>query len=205
MQDSFQMITPKQGRALLKLARKTLMERFGRKYSQGQEAELSKISKEPELQTVCGTFVTLKIGQQLRGCIGSLEGSEPLLEGVKTHAVNAAFHDPRFRSLSGKELDQINIEVSVLSKPVPLKYTDSSDLLAKLRPRVDGVTIRSGYCSATFLPQVWDQLADPEVFMTQLCRKAGMRGDAWKGSRLEVETYQVQYFEEQETNGLNNR
>lgn len=196
MQKNGLCITPKQGQVLVKLARKTLLERFGRQLPKDQDDDLGAQLTEPELQDISGIFVTLKIGTQLRGCIGSLEGHEPLIEGVKTHAVNAAFHDPRFRSLSGKELDQIRIEVSVLSKPQPLSYSDAADLLSKLRPYVDGVTIRSGYCSATFLPQVWDQLPDPEVFMTQLCRKAGMKGDAWQGGRIDVETYQVQYFEE---------
>jgi AmmeMemoRadiSam system protein A len=196
MQESVSTITPEQGRGLLQLARKTLLERFGGKLSQEQEAAIGAQVNDPALQQVCGTFVTLKIGDRLRGCIGSLVGREPLVEGVKTHAVNAAFHDPRFPSLSSEEFDHVSIEVSVLSNPEPLEYTDAADLLSKLRPHVDGVTIGSGHCSATFLPQVWGQLPDPQSFLAHLCLKAGLKASAWRDERLQVETYQVQYFEE---------
>jgi AmmeMemoRadiSam system protein A len=118
------------------------------------------------------------------------------LDGVKRNAVNAAFHDPRFSSLSRAELDRTEIEVSILTEPLPLAYRDSRDLIQKLRVHVDGVIIRKGHASATFLPQVWDQLPRPEDFLSHLCMKAGLTSDAWKSSELEVLTYQVQYFEE---------
>jgi MEMO1 family protein len=189
-------LTPEQGQALLCLARDTLNTHFGRpagaEASPGPRPSLD----DPALQIRCGTFVTLKIGGNLRGCIGSLTGREPLVEGVRTHALNAAFHDPRFRPLTAAELERVAIEVSVLTEPRPLTYAGAEDLIAKLRPQVDGVTIRQGYASATFLPQVWDQLPKPETFLSQLCLKAGLAADAWRQGRLEVETYQVQYFEE---------
>ena len=143
-----------------------------------------------------GTFVTLTIKGELRGCIGSLEGREPIVDGVRHNAVNAAFHDPRFRPLGRQELDKVTIEVSILSEPQPLAYTDGEDLLGRLRPGTDGVIIRKGYASATFLPQVWEQLPDKEEFLTHLCLKAGLAPDAWRRGDLEVLTYQVQYFEE---------
>jgi len=140
--------------------------------------------------------VTLKIGGDLRGCIGTLTGREPLVEGVATHALNAAFHDPRFGPLTAEELNRVTIEVSVLGEPQPLRYEGAADLIAKLRPHVDGVILRKGYASATFLPQVWEQLPKPEAFLSHLCLKAGLSGDAWRKGQLEVQTYQVQYFEE---------
>jgi AMMECR1 domain-containing protein len=70
-------------------------------------------------------------------------------------------------------------------------------LVARLRPHVDGVTIRKGFASATFLPQVWEQLPEVGSFLFHLCEKAGLPGDAWHQGDLEVETYQVQHFEEQ--------
>ncbi|MBW2621146.1 MAG: AMMECR1 domain-containing protein, partial [Deltaproteobacteria bacterium] len=79
----------------------------------------------------------------------------------------------------------------------PLEYQDSKDLLAKLRINVDGVILRKGPASATFLPQVWEQLPRPEQFLSHLCRKAGLPADDWKESRLDILTYQVQYFEEE--------
>jgi AmmeMemoRadiSam system protein A len=81
-----------------------------------------------------------------------------MVAGVRDNALNAAFHDPRFSPLSKKELNRVHIEVSVLSEPVPLTYTDADDLLSRLRPGIDGVIIKKGLASATFLPQVWEQL-----------------------------------------------
>ena len=124
--------------------------------------------------------------------------SESLLEGVKRNAVNAAFRDPRFARLDAQELDKVDIEVSILTDPHPLEYRDSKDLLSKLRPNVDGVILRKGKASATFLPQVWEQLPRPEKFLSHLCSKAGLPASEWQKGTLEILTYQVQYFEEDE-------
>jgi AmmeMemoRadiSam system protein A len=187
-------IPPEQGQALVQMARKTLMERFGIKLDAAQEQCLACWLAHPALQVKAGTFVTLKIDGRLRGCIGSFVG-QSLIEGVQANAVNAAFHDPRFPPLAAEELHRVAIEVSILTPSQPLPYLNSTDLIAKLRPGLDGVTIRKGLCSATFLPQVWEQLPGPEVFLTHLCIKAGLGADAWRMDKLEVETYQVQCFE----------
>ena len=185
------------GRALLQLARKTLMEHFGGKMDAEDEARIQSQLKAPQLQMPCGTFVTLKIDGQLRGCIGTLEGCEPLVESVRKQAINAGFNDPRFAPLTPAELERIAIEVSILTPPQPLHYTGADDLIARLRPRVDGVILRKGFRSATFLPQVWDQLPRPEDFLSHLCLKAGLDSKAWRDSHPEIEIYQVQYFEEE--------
>ena len=185
-----------QGRMLVKLARQTISERLGVKvYDSASDASALALQDDC-LKSHCGTFVTLKIGGQLRGCIGNLSASESVLEGVKRNAINAAFHDPRFSPLSQDELDRTEIEISILTEPQPLEYRDGQDLIQKLRVNVDGVIIRKGHYSATFLPQVWEQLPEPDDFLTHLCRKAGLSSEAWKSSKLEVLTYQVQYFEE---------
>jgi AmmeMemoRadiSam system protein A len=119
-----------------------------------------------------------------------------LIEGVRQNSINAAFKDPRFPPLSRDEFDRIKIEVSVLTEPVPLEHAGGSDLLEKLQPGLDGVIIRKGGRQATFLPQVWEQLPDKEKFLSHLCLKAGLPGDAWMGGDLEVSTYRVQAFEE---------
>lgn len=185
-----------QGLALVTLARHTLMKHFKQPVAAERQERIRAALADPALQATSGTFVTLKIGGQLRGCIGSLAGHEPLVDGVRTNALNAAFHDPRFRPLTVEELDRVSIEVSVLTAPEPLEYDDAEDLVARLRPHVDGVTIRKGFAGATFLPQVWEQLPEAEAFLSHLCQKAGLSGDAWRKGDLEVETYQVQYFEE---------
>jgi AmmeMemoRadiSam system protein A len=144
-----------------------------------------------------GTFVTLTIDKQLRGCIGNLDSTDSIVDGIERNAVNAAFRDPRFPPLKAGELDRVDIEVSILTEPQPLKYKDSEDLLSKLRVNVDGVILRKGSASATFLPQVWAQLPQPETFLSHLCSKAGLSPDAWKEGNLDILTYQVQCFEEE--------
>jgi AmmeMemoRadiSam system protein A len=183
-----------QGRILVEAARNAIKEKFIRKT--GADGIAGPAACDTCLHACHGVFVTLKVGGSLRGCIGCLVGSEPLIEAVRTYALHAAFDDPRFGSLTEKELDEVSIEVSVLSQPQALPYEDCDDLKAKLRPHVDGVTVRRGHCCATFLPQVWEQLPRPEDFLANLCLKAGLPSNAWRKGDLEVETYQVQYFEE---------
>jgi len=185
-------LTQEQGMYLLKVARQTIEEElFCRKSKNGAEKDLSEVFNERR-----GTFVTLTGRGRLRGCIGHIVPQESLLEGVRANAINAAFRDPRFHPMQAEEWENVRIEVSILTNPEPLSYRDAGDLLGKLRPGVDGVIIKKGYQQATFLPQVWDQLPEKKDFMTHLCFKAGLDGDAWKRGDLEVSTYQVQAFEE---------
>lgn len=189
-------LTQTQGHSLVVLARNTLMEKFNRKISQDAKKKLSALLEDKALRVKSGTFVTLKIGGQLRGCVGSLVGRDFLTDGVRSNAVNAAFYDPRFRPLTNRELDRVSIEVSVLTEPQLLIYDDAADLITQLRVQIDGVTIRKGSASATFLPQVWKQLPEVDAFLSHLCTKAGMSSDRWRQGDLDVETYQVQYFTE---------
>lgn len=184
-------ITKKQGTALVQLARKTIYERLGLK---AENPELN-LEKEPALQENAGTFVTLTIDGQLRGCIGSLTADEPIVSGIKRNALNAAFQDPRFPPLTREEAERVGVEVSVLTEPQPLVYKNAKDIPAQLRPNVDGVIIQKGLARATFLPQVWEQLPDKEVFLEHLCTKAGLPPNAWEHQDLKVFTYQVQSFE----------
>jgi hypothetical protein len=196
MKEANQLLALEKGQVLVKLARSTLMEKFGLPLPPAEADWMRSALSDASFQARCGTFVTLKHKGQLRGCIGSLSASDPLAEGVRRNAINAAFHDPRFSPLTEKELGQVEIEVSVLTEPQALAFGDPEDLLRKLRANVDGVIIRQGYASATFLPQVWEQLPKKEDFLGHLCIKAGLPRDAWKSGKLEVSTYQVQYFEE---------
>lgn len=189
-------ISKEQGRILVRLARQTIMDQLGCKSCRDDFDVLAAAREVLDFQAKRGTFICLKIEGRLRGCIGSLAATESIVDGVMDNAVNAAFHDPRFSPLSDDELDKVSIEVSVLTDPQPLDYDGPADLIAKLRPGVDGLIIRKGPLSATFLPQVWEQLPKPEDFLSHLCRKAGLPGDSWKTTTLEVSTYQVQYFSE---------
>ena len=145
------------------------------------------------------SFVTLTSGRApggaLRGCIGSLEARRPLREDVEANAVAAALHDPRFAPLTARELDETVVEVSVLSAPAALPAADEAELLARLRPGVDGVVLSACGRRATFLPQVWEQLPDPADFLARLRRKAGLPADYW-GRDVIVETYTVTAWQE---------
>lgn len=185
-------LAEKEGDYLLSVARQTIEQRlFNRTKEDKDDSDIS--SKFSERR---GTFVTLTMDDNLRGCIGHIIPNESLIEGVRVNAINAAFHDPRFRPLTREEWERIKIEVSILTEPKPLPYSDADDLLNRLTPGVDGVIIKQGFRQATFLPQVWDQLPDKKEFLTHLCLKAGMDGYAWKNEKTEVFTYKVQAFEE---------
>ena len=186
-------LTEEEGKYLLSVARQTIEEALFQSGSEPpKDADVS-----PKFSERRGTFVTLTIDGQLRGCIGHIIPQESLIEGVRINAINAAFRDPRFRPLPKDEFDRIDIEVSILTEPKPLAYTNGDDLLRKLRPGVDGVIIKRGAQQATFLPQVWEQLPDKKAFLTHLCLKAGLDADEWKRGELNVSTYQVQAFEEE--------
>lgn len=142
------------------------------------------------------SFVTLTIQGELRGCIGALEAYQPLVEDVREHAIAAALNDPRFPPLTQLELSRILIEVSRLTSPQELEYSDADDLLKKIRPHVDGVILKHGHRRATFLPQVWEKIPDPVEFLEQLCYKMGISPNFWREAKLKVLTYQVEEFHE---------
>lgn len=149
------------------------------------------------LQQPEATFVTLTIDGDLRGCIGTLEAHRPLYEDVAANASAAAVHDPRFVPVRPGELAQIRVEVSVLSAAQPLPATSRVEALRSLRPGVDGVILRDGHHRATFLPQVWEQLRQPQEFLSHLCLKAGLPASHW-GEHTRLETYTVTAFHEGE-------
>jgi AmmeMemoRadiSam system protein A len=144
------------------------------------------------------SFVTLhRINDgQLRGCIGTLEPYQPLIKDVQHHAVAAAIEDYRFPPVSYHEVSNLTIEISRLTPSVALSYSIPMELPGLLKPGVDGVTLSDGQRKATFLPQVWDQLPDPEQFLDHLCRKMGSGQDLWRKKILDVSIYQVEEFQE---------
>jgi len=191
-------LKPEEGQALLNLARHTIGTALGLGVPD-LDTRTKEILDRPVLKEKRGTFVTLKKNGSLRGCIGSLAPVESIVQGVQRNAINAAFEDPRFPPLGREEFPQVTIEVSVLTPAVPLAYETPGELLAKIVPGKDGVILRKGLRSATFLPQVWEQLPEPARFFDHLCLKAGLPPDAWRREVLEVETYRVQYFDEEES------
>jgi AmmeMemoRadiSam system protein B/AmmeMemoRadiSam system protein A len=135
-----------------------------------------------ELRGPGAAFVTLKRQGRLRGCIGSSEAHRPLAADVAENAYRAAFKDPRFPRLDSKERDGLDLSVSVLTAPEPMRFRDQDHLLAQLRPGEDGLIIADGRARALFLPSVWEQLPAAENFLAQLKLKAGLAVDHWSGA-----------------------
>jgi len=156
------------------------------------------VQPEPEHPTLVqpgATFVTLTKNGELRGCIGSLQAHRPLDQDVRANAASAAFRDPRFRPLTVEELPQIRVEVSLLTAPVPMRFTDEADALRQLRPHIDGVIFATAGRRSTFLPQVWEQLPEPRQFMAHLKQKAGLPADYWSPD-VELQRYEVRKWKE---------
>ena len=128
------------------------------------------------------TFVTLKRGGRLRGCIGTAEAHRPLAADVAENAFQAAFKDPRFPRLTNEECVNLDLSVSVLTTPEPMTFGDQADLLAQLRPGTDGLIVADGRKRALYLPSVWEQLPEAENFLAQLKLKAGMAADHWSAA-----------------------
>lgn len=185
-------VSNEEGKHLLNLARETIKNELDKKKIPPIDWE----NISDKFKENLGTFVTLTIDGNLRGCIGHIIPRETLIEGVKENSINAAFRDPRFPPLAKREFEKIEIEVSILTYPEELTYKDGEDLLNKLRPGTDGVIIKKDFYEATFLPQVWEQLPSKEEFLSHLCMKAGLPANSWKEEKLHVSTYQVQAFEE---------
>ena len=150
---------------------------------------------EPAWLAPGAAFVTLTRGGVLRGCIGSLEAHRPLLEDVRANACAAAFRDPRFPPLTLAELPEIEVEVSILSPPRPLAVASEAEAWERLRPHQDGVVLSFGRHRATFLPQVWESLPEPRVFLAHLKQKAGLPPGFWHPD-VRLETYSVEKLKE---------
>ncbi len=185
-----QTISNEDRQILLELARRS-MEASSRKRMLPQ-IRLGDYSQ--RLQSSGASFVTLTIQGALRGCIGTLEAYQPLVQDVIEHAAAASTEDYRFMPVSPSEIQMIAIEISILTSPVKVVYSSTEELLTRLTPSEDGVIIKDGRQRATFLPQVWEQLPVKDEFLSHLCSKMGVASNMWKTKNLEVFTYQVEEF-----------
>ncbi len=176
----------KQKQTLLKVARDTIEAVVNRRPVQ------KPTSDDPALNIPGGCFVTLKNHDQLRGCIGQFISEEPLVELIAEMAKASATSDTRFLAnpITARELDQLDIEISVLS---PLERTDDP---LSLRLGTDGIYIKKGYASGCFLPQVATETGwDKEEFLSYCCaHKAGLRPDAWRDPETEVYLFTAEIF-----------
>jgi AmmeMemoRadiSam system protein A len=176
------------GEILLPLARAAIARELARPVSPVEEPDW--------LHEPGACFITLKQGERLRGCIGSLRAHRALGEDVRANAVAAAFRDPRFKPLTADELETTSIEISVLSALEPLRFDGECDALSQLEPGIHGVVFEYGYHHSTFLPQVWEELPEPGDFLAHLKQKAGLPPDFWD-AEVKLGRYTVSKFSEE--------
>jgi len=188
---------PEHRSRLLALARTALAHGCGGEPLTDNHPQLASALDDPHFSEVRNCFVTLMRNEALRGCIGSLSASRPLASDVATNAYNAGFRDPRFPAISARDLDDIDIQISVLSPQQPLAAASEMHLLDALVPHVDGLTLEDGTYRATFLPKVWEQLSDPRQFVGELKRKAGLSIGHWSPT-IRFWRYHAENFAESE-------
>lgn len=180
-----------QQQELLRVARESIQHGLEHRHAINVDAD----AYDKQLLQYGGSFVTLNKNGALRGCIGTLQPYQPLVNDVAEHARAAAFSDPRFPPVSVDEFADIVISVSVLGKPSAINFRDEEDLISQLRPSEDGLIIEEGGSRGTFLPSVWESLPEPRQFLQQLKRKAGLPVDYWSDS-LKISRYTTQSFSE---------
>ena len=182
------------GKALLVIARTAIAETLD-STSVVPLCTLGEVT-ERQLAEPGAVFVTLKLGGDLRGCIGSLLAHRSLREDCRQNAQAAALMDTRFEPVTMKELTLLKIEVSLLSEPEPFPCKDEADACARLLPGEHGIIFTGMGRRATFLPQVWEQLPSPKEFLHALKRKAGLPSSHW-GPDVRLEVYTVDHVEEE--------
>jgi len=184
------MYSSKQKETLLDVAKKSIAHGL----KENRPLKISAKDFEKELKEKRATFITLHIGDALRGCIGMLEAMRPLIEDVAENAYAAAFRDPRFRPLSNEELDQLKISISILSPSEPIKFSSEEDLISQIRPGVDGLILEEGMNRGTFLPSVWESVKTAKEFLQHLKMKAGLSPDYWSET-IKMRRYTTEYVE----------
>ena len=163
----------------------------GLSYQRALPVDFSQYDKDLQQHRAC--FVTLHEGSALRGCIGNLTASNPLVRAVSDNAFAAAFRDPRFSPLTRAELENLVLTISVLSESERIAFSSESELIAQLRPGIDGLILEANGHRGTFLPAVWEQLPEPAAFLRQLKLKAGLAADYWSDS-VTVSRYHSETF-----------
>ena len=182
------MLNKEQRAKLLKIARDSIRSHL----ESGDKLEVGE--SDPVLTEEVGAFVTLHKNGELRGCIGNFTARDPLYLTVRDMAVEAATGDPRFPPLSLKELDGVDIEISVLSTPVKVESVEEVEL------GKHGVWIKKGWRAGVFLPQVATETGwSKEEFLSTLCtHKAGISADSWKDGSADIYTFTAEVFSERD-------
>lgn len=184
-------LTRDQQRQLLELAKNSIQHGL----RTGKPLAVNPSDYAKELAEPRATFVTLHINHQLRGCIGMLKASRPLVEDVCENAFAAAFKDHRFPPLEESEFGSLEIHISILTPAEPMTFESEQDVLAQIQPGIDGLILQEGHRRGTFLPSVWKSLPNPRDFLRQLKQKAGLPTDYWS-DRILISRYRTVEFSE---------
>ena len=150
-----------------------------------------------ELESKRGVFVTIFKNENLRGCIGYPYPTQSAIKNLREAAVGVT-RDPRFPPLRKNELDEIVVEVSVLTEPKLIEVKKKEKYLERIEPHKDGLIIKKDMRSGLFLPQVWEQIPDKIEFLSNLCLKAGLSPDEWMSDGISIYKFQVEFVKEDE-------
>ena len=182
------MISLKEGKKLIKYCKELIESKFNDK----------KVSDLKGFDEKLGIFVTLYRKGILRGCIGYPEPIYKLNKGIKEATLNAAFSDPRFLSVRKHEIPEIEVEISILTKPQLIKVKNPLEYLDKIEIGKDGLIVKSNFATGILFPRdAGDENWDPEEFLGQACMKARLDFTAWMDSKVEVYKFQAQIFKEE--------
>jgi AmmeMemoRadiSam system protein B/AmmeMemoRadiSam system protein A len=192
-EDRFE-LGPAEQSGLLDLAKRAVAARA--KSTTTVQPDPSLLARYPRLRTRRGAFVTLRKNGALRGCIGTLVPTEPLASDVAANAARATSEDPRFSPVQPDELPSLRLSISVLEPARPMPPEPPDQLLQKLGRGHPGVVLSFNGRRSTYLPEVWDEIPEPETFLTTLCRKQGSPSSCWREPAARYETYGSQYFGE---------
>lgn len=163
---------------LLAVARRSI--EHGLKFH--RELDAASGETDPQLLEKRASFVTILQNHDLRGCIGTLEAYQSLVQDVAHNAYAAAFSDPRFQPVDGTEIGSLSLHISILTPPQPLQVASERDLLDQLVPKEDGLILQDGMHRGTFLPSVWESLPTPQEFVGHLKLKAGLPRHHWSNT-----------------------
>ncbi|MBE6499049.1 MAG: AmmeMemoRadiSam system protein A [Methanobrevibacter thaueri] len=184
------MISNESGEYLINLSKQTIKHYLKTNQKMEKPTEYPK-----ELNEDLGVFVTLNKNNNLRGCIGYAEPVKPAIDATMDVAISAAFNDPRFPQLTNDEFDQLEFEVTVLTKPEIITVNNYEEYFNEIEIGRDGLIIQKGYLKGLLLPQVAvENNFTIKDFLEHTCMKAGISADSWMDESCDVYKFQGQIF-----------
>jgi len=187
-------LKPEEQKSVLDFVRKTIEGSLTIGKTAPDASEMTQLV--PVLGSDRASFVTLKKNNALRGCMGNLMPQTSLIDSLQANALKAAFEDPRFTPVTAEEMPNTHISISILDYPQkivvddPLKYPDT------IKPNIDGVIIQYKNNHSTYLPSVWEEIPDPVMFLSSLCRKQDAPMTCWQDREAQLYRYRAFVFEE---------